>query len=76
MAIPFLRRTGFDVPPSHEPLLVRDIDKAKEADRLAIIMHSSGSTGLPKPIYTNHKRYIQLSNPIGPGTRDFMTLPM
>ncbi|CAO1598011.1 hypothetical protein XANCAGTX0491_001788 [Xanthoria calcicola] len=76
MAIPILRRTGFDVPPSREPLLVRDIDKAKEADRSAIILHSSGSTGLPKPMYTNQKRYVQLSNPIGPGARDFMTLPM
>lgn len=76
MAIPILRRTGFDVPPSREPLLVRDIDRAKEADRSAIILHSSGSTGLPKPMYTNQKRYVQLSNPIGPGARDFMTLPM
>ncbi|KAL8749393.1 MAG: hypothetical protein Q9199_007714, partial [Rusavskia elegans] len=76
MRIPILPRTGFDRPPSHEPLLVRDIDKAKEADRLAIIMHSSGSTGLPKPIYTNHKRYVQSLNPVSPGSRDFMTLPM
>ncbi|KAL8991869.1 MAG: hypothetical protein Q9169_007580, partial [Polycauliona sp. 2 TL-2023] len=71
-----LCRTGFDRPPSNEPPLVRDIDKAKEAERLAVIMHSSGSTGLPKPIYTNHKRYVQSLNPVSPGSRDFMTLPI
>ncbi|KAL8663293.1 MAG: hypothetical protein Q9168_008120 [Polycauliona sp. 1 TL-2023] len=74
--LPMLPRTGFDRPPSNEPLPVRNVDKAKEADRLAVIMHSSGSTGLPKPIYTNHKRYTQSLNPVGPGDRDFMTLPI
>ncbi|KAL8649833.1 MAG: hypothetical protein Q9226_005412 [Calogaya cf. arnoldii] len=76
MTCPILRRTGFDRPPSDEPLLVREVDKAQEANRLAIIMHSSGSTGLPKPIYTSHKRYVRSMIPVGPGDRDFMTLPI
>ncbi|KAL8734217.1 MAG: hypothetical protein Q9166_001703 [cf. Caloplaca sp. 2 TL-2023] len=74
--VPILPRIGFDRPLTSDPPIIRDIDKAKEAERLIIIMHSSGSTGLPKPIYTNHNRYVQSINPVNPGTRDFMTLPI
>ncbi|KAL8965587.1 MAG: hypothetical protein Q9197_006448, partial [Variospora fuerteventurae] len=74
-AVPLLRRAWFDRPWIDGPPLTRDIDKAKEAERMVIIMHSSGSTGFPKPVYTNHKRYTQLSLTL-PGTKDFMTLPL
>ncbi|KAL8707032.1 MAG: hypothetical protein Q9225_007868, partial [Loekoesia sp. 1 TL-2023] len=73
--IPILRRTWFDRPSTGGPPLTRDIDKAKEAERMILIMHSSGSTSLPKPIYTNHKRYTQY-NQISPGEKEFMTLPL
>ena len=29
-----------------------------EADRNVLILHSSGTTGLPKPIYTSHKHLL------------------
>ncbi|KAL8645201.1 MAG: hypothetical protein Q9210_006841, partial [Variospora velana] len=74
-AVPLLRRASFDRPWIDGPPLTRDIDKAKEAERMVIIMHSSGSTGLPKPVYTNHKRYTQ-SFQTSAGTKDFMTLPL
>ncbi|KAL8799308.1 MAG: hypothetical protein Q9182_005983 [Xanthomendoza sp. 2 TL-2023] len=74
--ISMLGKTGFDRPLTDEPPLARDIDRAKEAGRLVIIMHSSGSTGLPKAIYSNHKRFVQPNSTVSPGTRDFMTLPM
>ncbi|KAL8777966.1 MAG: hypothetical protein Q9213_007632 [Squamulea squamosa] len=74
--VPMLCRTGFDKLSNDEPPLVRIVDKVREADRMAIIMHSSGSTGLPKPIYTNHTRYVHSDNLVSPGSRDFMTLPM
>ncbi|KAL8680911.1 MAG: hypothetical protein Q9186_002923 [Xanthomendoza sp. 1 TL-2023] len=74
--ISMMSRTAFDRPLTDEPPLARDIDKNKEAERLVVILHSSGSTGLPKPIYTNHNRYVQPMNPVSPGTRDFVTLPM
>ncbi|KAL8738447.1 MAG: hypothetical protein Q9181_000761 [Wetmoreana brouardii] len=71
-----LQRAGFDKPPTGEPPLERDIDKAKEIERNVVIMHSSGSTGLPKPIYTPHKRYTQSRHVPGPGTRELITLPL
>ncbi|KAL8774731.1 MAG: hypothetical protein Q9209_000670 [Squamulea sp. 1 TL-2023] len=74
--VPMLCRTGFDRVSDDEPPLVRIVDKVREADRMAIIMHSSGSTGLPKPIYTNHTRYVHSNNLVSSGSRDFMALPI
>ena len=37
------------------PVLEIEIDREKEHEKVAIIIHSSGSTGLPKPIYLTHK---------------------
>jgi len=51
--------------------------KTELSDRelVAYIMHSSGSTGLPKPIYQTHQRYI--SNAAnGMGRTAFATLPL
>lgn len=74
-AVPLLRRAWFDRPPTDGPPLTRDIDKAKEAERTVVIMHSSGSTGLPKPIYVNHKWHTQPGQ-ASVGTKDFTTLPL
>lgn len=73
--VPILRRTWFDRPLAGSTHLTRDINKAKEAERMVIIQHSSGSTGLPKPIYANHKRCTQPYRAVT-GTREFMTLPL
>ncbi|KAL4807941.1 putative NRPS-like enzyme [Aspergillus unguis] len=42
--------------------------------RIAIIAHSSGSTGLPKPVTLNHK-YVTTHPARGPGLTSFNTLP-
>jgi acyl-coenzyme A synthetase/AMP-(fatty) acid ligase len=60
--------------PSKEPRFVREVDKQTERSKIAIICHSSGSTGLPKPIYQPHDRFA-LRSPPGKGNRDFSTFP-
>lgn len=51
------------------------LDATKESSNIAWIIHSSGSTGLPKPIYQTHKG--ALNNYIHNfGLRGFITLPL
>ncbi|KAF7908711.1 uncharacterized protein EAF01_004466 [Botrytis porri] len=58
-----------------EPRFIRMIDKHEERKKVAIICHSSGSTGLPKPIYQPHNRFIAtVSN--REGTSEFTTFPL
>ncbi|KAL6415833.1 hypothetical protein AUP68_00035 [Ilyonectria robusta] len=40
------------------PRFVRPYNPEKEAGKIAVILHSSGSTGLPKPIYLTNKSCI------------------
>lgn len=76
-AATMLRRADFDKPPGNEPAICRDIVKAEEAKRNVVILHSSGSTGLPKPIYTDHRRYTGFRTPPAPRrTKEYMTLPL
>lgn len=70
-----LPRSGYDRPGSTEAPFRRIVDIAEERKRYATIAHSSGSTGLPKPIGITHARHTQPYS-IGPGNRDFMTLPL
>jgi acyl-CoA synthetase (AMP-forming)/AMP-acid ligase II len=45
------------------------------SNRIALIIHSSGSTGLPKPIFQTHRACLSnYSN--GSGYRAFLTLPL
>ena len=74
-SLPLAQRKDYDKPDSVEFPVARDIDRLKEVNRKVIIMHSSGSTGTPKPIYLTHNRYNPMY-PKGPGTKDFMTLPL
>ncbi|OTA69363.1 acetyl-CoA synthetase-like protein [Hypoxylon sp. EC38] len=46
-----------------------------EAQKIAFIVHSSGSTGLPKPIYQNHRSCLT-NYSVGSGMRAFVTLPL
>ncbi|KAL8778824.1 MAG: hypothetical protein Q9194_001781 [Teloschistes cf. exilis] len=76
-AATMLRRADYDKPPTNEPAICRDIVKAEEAKRMVVILHSSGSTGLPKPIYTDHRRYTGFRTPpASRTTKEFMTLPL
>jgi acyl-coenzyme A synthetase/AMP-(fatty) acid ligase len=40
------------------PVLVRDYDPEQETTKQVVIIHSSGSTGLPKPIYLTNRSCI------------------
>ena len=72
---PILSRLGYDMVESIEPVFFRIVNRDEERDKVVIIMHSSGSTGLPKPIYTKYNRYTLPSLP-GPGSKDMITLPL
>ncbi|MCJ1381650.1 hypothetical protein MMC17_004761 [Xylographa soralifera] len=72
---PVLSRHDYDKPEDSAPPFERDINVAEERGRPATIVHSSGSTGLPKPIEFAHARHT-MASPFGPGDRDFMTLPL
>ena len=53
----------------------RRADRDSETHDVALIMHSSGSTGLPKPISLSHKSL--LTHPLqGAGMHNFAVLPL
>ncbi|KAI9745045.1 MAG: hypothetical protein M1818_001323 [Claussenomyces sp. TS43310] len=69
-----IRRRGYDRPPSDEPVFVRKYDREEENGRIALIVHSSGSTGLPKPVMLTHRAL--LTHPTqGAGMHNFNALP-
>ncbi|KAL7628838.1 hypothetical protein AAE478_000353 [Parahypoxylon ruwenzoriense] len=53
----------------------RLVEIGDEAQRIAFIVHSSGSTGLPKPIYQSHRSCL-INYSVGSGMRAFITLPL
>ncbi|RYP46398.1 hypothetical protein DL768_007365 [Monosporascus sp. mg162] len=40
------------------PVFMRTYDPEDESKKIAVILHSSGSTGMPKPIYLSHRSCI------------------
>ena len=73
--VQMMQRKEYDRARDRSPSYIRKVDIASEKERYAVILHSSGSTGLPKPIYVRHKKFPEPIN-IGPGERDFVTLPL
>ena len=72
--IPLLSRQDYDTHTT-EPRFARQVDGPVEGSREIFILHSSGSTGLPKPLhYTHHKLLLALAHPLG-GMKAFSTLP-
>ena len=69
--VPFVHRECFDRPGVVEPPISR-----VEVDPYSVgtILHSSGSTGLPKPIYLAHKR-LMTRTPPSKGRVEFNTFP-
>ena len=68
------RRSQYDVPVSSQPRFTREYDREEENGRTAVIMHSSGSTGLPKPVMLSHRAI--LTHPTqGSGYNNFNALP-
>ncbi|KAI9716320.1 MAG: putative NRPS-like protein biosynthetic cluster [Candelaria pacifica] len=63
------------VRPSNESPFVRQFDRETETDEIAVIMHSSGSTGLPKSVSLSHRNI--LTHPVqGAGMNNFGALPL
>ena len=59
-SFPILSREEYDSP-THEhtpPFERRNVDPVKEHHRRYLMLHSSGSTGLPKPISFSNKRLM------------------
>ena len=68
-------REDFDLPPSPEPRFQREsIDREVEKHWTFLINHSSGSTGLPKPVYMPHKRLL-MKVPVPRSQVEFNTFP-
>ncbi|KAK2603577.1 hypothetical protein QQS21_004257 [Conoideocrella luteorostrata] len=68
-AIYGLPRSDEDVP------FRRFVDRERETDETALIMHSSGSTGLPKPVFLTHRNLLM--HPLqGSGLKNFGALPL
>lgn len=68
-------REEFDKSLSKEPHFQREnIDREAEKEWTLEILHSSGSTGLPKPIYLPHRR-LMMKIPSQKGHTEFNTFP-
>jgi long-subunit acyl-CoA synthetase (AMP-forming) len=54
---PILQRADFDRPdqPAQPPFEREVVDREKEHTEVVFIAHSSGSTGLPKPLFLSHR---------------------
>jgi acyl-CoA synthetase (AMP-forming)/AMP-acid ligase II len=73
-SLPIPVRSDYDRPLSNEPRFVREYDRDAENGRIAVIMHSSGSTGLPKAVMLSHRAI--LTHPTqGSGLHNFNALP-
>ncbi len=74
--LPMLTREEFDKPnAAPQPPFVRDIpDRDAEHVQVALMAHSSGSTGMPKPLLLSH-RHLMNSMVSGTGLRAFNALP-
>jgi acyl-coenzyme A synthetase/AMP-(fatty) acid ligase len=76
MSTPLLNRHEYDRPDSTAiDQFVLAIDRHVAGDRVAYIMHSSGSTGLPKLIHQTHKACLETWE-FGWGARAFTTAPI
>ncbi|KAL8904938.1 MAG: hypothetical protein Q9207_002932, partial [Kuettlingeria erythrocarpa] len=67
-------RTDYDLAHPTFPPFAREYGREEESSRIALIIHSSGSTGLPKPIFLSHRAL--LCHPTqGSGLHNFNALP-
>ena len=57
------------------PRFRRETELRNEENTVAFIVHSSGSTGLPKPIFQTHRQCLS-NYAVGSGMRAFVTLPL
>ncbi|KAL8377138.1 hypothetical protein RB595_008015 [Gaeumannomyces hyphopodioides] len=64
----------YGLPPA-TPRFEKQIEFEDQSSVCAFIVHSSGSTGLPKPIFQTHRACLS-NYQIGSGMRAFVTLPL
>ena len=73
--IELISRADFDKPALEQPHFQRqNIDRQAEKEWMLTILHSSGSTGLPKPIYLSQRRSM-IKVPTPKGQTEFNTFP-
>lgn len=68
------QKTSYDVQLDSKPHQV-PVSGPQMSSKIAFIIHSSGSTGLPKPIFQTHKACLS-NYANGTGYRAFLTLPL
>ena len=73
--MPLLSRHDYDTAEPPGLPFHRQVNIDEERRRPAIIVHSSGSTALPKPVEIGHSRYT-IAYAVGLGDSDFITLPL
>ena len=74
-SVPFLRRDDYRNRPAAPPFQRQNIDPGEEGKKMAFILHSSGSTGFPKPIFlTNMQCLANFRKSFG--MRGFCTSPL
>jgi acyl-CoA synthetase (AMP-forming)/AMP-acid ligase II len=72
---PVLKQSDYDIKPALFPRFPKAVSGPSAISQIAFIIHSSGSTGLPKPIFQTHGAC--LSNYSSSfGYRAFLTLPL
>ncbi|QSZ28851.1 hypothetical protein DSL72_003356 [Monilinia vaccinii-corymbosi] len=72
---PLLKQSQYDIKAPLTPRFPRAMGTASDSRRNSFIIHSSGSTGLPKPIFQTHAACLSnYSNSFG--YRAFLTLPL
>lgn len=73
--IALISREDFDKPASREPQFQRPhVNRTAEKEWNLGILHSSGSTGLPKPIFLPHRRVL-MKIPVPKEQMEFTTFP-
>jgi acyl-CoA synthetase (AMP-forming)/AMP-acid ligase II len=75
VSYPLLRKSSYDLPHPSGPYFTREYDGTSTSKRTAFIIHSSGSTGLPKPIFQTHEAAL-MNYSSSLGYRAFLTLPL
>lgn len=74
--LPMLTRDLYDdLNQVKAPFLRHIQDVSAESKKTCVIMHSAGSTGLPKAIDVTHSRFT-VPCPLGDGSKDLLTLPL
>ena len=72
--LPFYPQSDYDIPLSSDPRVYAQLTQ-DASSRVSFIIHSSGSTGLPKPIFQTHRACLT-NYSSGAGFRAFLTLPL